>query len=232
MSAESNQNIYAIILASGYSTRFGGSMPKQIYNLNGKPVIQHSMDSLLPLNPIKIIIITNDICFPLIKKLVNQYTNPNAFEIIVNQDKDSMRMDSLGLGLKYLKSIECDYNSKIIIHDGARPHVTTCHYQTLIDEMKNDLAYTQYCLKINGGLINSITFDIVNRENYLEMVTPIAIKYNVFKEIYDQHLDWNPSRGKRNYEFIPFLKEKKYSFKFITGTYRILRKITTFDDLD
>jgi 2-C-methyl-D-erythritol 4-phosphate cytidylyltransferase len=224
--------MYIIILASGNSTRFGGSIPKQIYNLNNKLLIQHSIDSILPLNPIKIIIITNDNSLEKIKKLINnQYQSQTIFEIILNPDKNSHRLDSLELGLKYLKSIKCDNDHKIIIHDAARPYVTTSYYQRLLNEI-DDMVYIQYCLRINGGLINNKTFEFVDRDDYLEIVTPLIITYNVFQKIYYQYLSKDHNGERNNYEFIPFLKQHNFPFKLITGTHKILRKITTLSDLE
>jgi 2-C-methyl-D-erythritol 4-phosphate cytidylyltransferase len=226
--------MYFILLASGESARFESLIPKQIFYLGNKLVIQHVIDSILPLNPIKIIIITNLKCIETIKNLINDtYSNViNMFEVVVNEKINSHRLDSLEIGLKSLEYIsELRPDSKIIIHDVARPYLSTCDYQKLIDEMGYNMVYVQYCLKINGGLINSKTFEFVDRDDYLETTTPLIITYNVFKEIYDQYLSRDHNGIRHNYEFIPFLKEKNYKFTLIHGNYKILRKITTKDDL-
>ena len=51
----------AVILAAGRSTRFNHLIPKQLYPLNGKPIMQHSID-ILQKYVDDIIIITNSNC--------------------------------------------------------------------------------------------------------------------------------------------------------------------------
>lgn len=50
--------ISAVILAGGSSTRFGASIPKPFMSLNGKAVIQYSIDVFEPLVD-EIVIVTN-----------------------------------------------------------------------------------------------------------------------------------------------------------------------------
>jgi len=228
--------MYVIILASGGSTRFGGIIPKQICKIDNKLVIEHNIDFLLELEPqlIKIIIITNVKCIEVIENLINsKYSiKQNKFIIILNNDINSHRLDSLELGLKYLESLNCYSDSKIMIHDVARPYLTGDDCKKLIDEMNNDIVYIQYCVKIDGGLINNKTFEFVNRDDYLEITTPLIIKFNILKEIYYQYLSKDINGIRHNYEFIPFIKEKNYLFKLILGNYKKLRKITIQDDLE
>ena len=47
-----------IILAAGKSSRFNNSIPKQLYTINGNPIINHSIDILNQLLD-EVIIITN-----------------------------------------------------------------------------------------------------------------------------------------------------------------------------
>ena len=72
-----------IILAAGRSSRFDSPIPKQLYELNGKPIIQHSID-LLSKHLDRVIIVTNSLC----KDKING-------EVLVN-DVDS-RLQSIKL---------------------------------------------------------------------------------------------------------------------------------------
>ena len=229
---DQNENIYVILLASGNSTRFNNPISKQIYHINNKPVIQYSIESILPLNPIKIIIVVNEKTYETINNMIDGYLNDEIFKIILNDDTNSHRLDSIGLGLKYLESIECNNSDNIIIHDVARPWVTTNYYQKIINEMDEECKYVQYFTKISGGLFNVKNNNFVDRDDFIEIVTPLAIKYDIFREIYNMYILKDVNGNRIHYEFIPILKDKKYKFKLIEGNYRKLRKITTIEDIE
>jgi hypothetical protein len=91
--------------------------------------------------------------------------------------------------------------------------------------------YVQYCVNISGGLINTRSFDFVDRSEYAEVVTPLVIRYDICKEIYDKYLKVDINGNRNYYEFVPILRDKKYNFKLIYGNYMTLRKITYIEDV-
>ncbi len=87
----------AIILAGGKGRRFGSSIPKPFMSLNGKAVIQYSIDVFEPLVD-EIIIVTN-----------KQYKDYKCVK------GGEFRSQSVENGLK------ASSGDFVIIHDGARP---------------------------------------------------------------------------------------------------------------
>ena len=77
-----------IILAAGRSTRFGQDVPKQLYNIDGKPIIEHSI-KILEKFVDDIIIVTNSDCKDKI-----------SGKVVVN-DNDS-RIESISKGLNQI----------------------------------------------------------------------------------------------------------------------------------
>ncbi len=229
-----------IILAAGNSTRFISNhhIPKQLFMINQKPVIIHSIDAFIKTNKINlIIIITNSKYFDSINYYQNQYIKNTETEIkieILINDIDC-RIESINTGLDYINSIYSNDIPKnipknIIIHDSARPFITSKHIIDLLDLHNDNYLYTQYYMKLYNGLLNIKTLETVNRDDYLEICTPICINYDLLKYFHEYYLNKKDENGNRIYfEYIPLLKNIKY--KLVEGHYKYLKKITTIDDI-
>ena len=70
-----------IILAAGESSRFNNSIPKQLYTINDKPIINHSID-ILTQTLDEVIIVTNSNCFNQIK---------TDKKVLINDDDDRIK---------------------------------------------------------------------------------------------------------------------------------------------
>lgn len=200
-----------VILAAGQSTRFLHDIPKQIYPINDKPIINYSIDALSQLDDI--IIITNSNCSKQIK------TNYK----IITTDSNS-RLDSIKTAIYYLKDKSID---NILIHDAARPFITSNHIQTLI-KSSNDYQHSQYYLKIVNGLarITDNGWEIPNRDEFIELTTPQITNYQLFKYIFKNWIETG-----KECEILPILKLMNLNSNLIEGNLRDLRKITTLEDI-
>ncbi|MDD3237714.1 MAG: 2-C-methyl-D-erythritol 4-phosphate cytidylyltransferase [Candidatus Gastranaerophilales bacterium] len=116
-------NIQAIIPAGGTSSRYKGGN-KLLENLDGKPVLMHSIDKMNEIDCIsKIIIPSSEGLIPTLKKLTENY---KKVEIVKG---GSCRQESVFNGLKASK--DCDY---VLIHDGARPLIKKETIQKALNE--------------------------------------------------------------------------------------------------
>ena len=120
---------YAVILAAGQGTRFGGDIPKQFLELSGKPLWQLSMEAFFPYAQ-DIVIVTNETYGDLIADAVlrmisspswNQAERPYLF---VTAGGES-RAESVLKGLRFVEWIsrkEPDgaLPETVLIHDAAR----------------------------------------------------------------------------------------------------------------
>jgi 2-C-methyl-D-erythritol 4-phosphate cytidylyltransferase len=102
----------AVILAAGKGERFGSSIPKPFMSLNGKPVIQYSIDVIEPLVD-EVIIVSN-----------RQYKNYKCIKGGLTRSESACN-----------GALECR-GDFIIIHDGARPFIR----KETIEEMKTMLS--------------------------------------------------------------------------------------------
>ena len=201
-----------IILAAGKSSRFNNSIPKQLYTINGKPIINHSIDILNQLLD-EVIIITNSTCY-------SQIITNN--KILVNDVDD--RIKSIKTALDYLND---DY-SNILIHDAARPFITKDCINNLIESQKNNF-HSQYYLTIVNGLakINeSGSWEIPNRDKYIQLCSPQITNFKLFKSIFREYIESNIYC-----EVLPIVSKLKYDYNLILGDDKYLRKITTINDI-
>ena len=121
-----------IILAAGRSRRFDHEIPKQLYPIGDKPMVQHSID-LLNKYLDKVIIVTN-----------SEISNQISGDIVIN-DKDS-RIESIKVALKKIDT--CD---NILIQDAARPYVTDWMIEELLESSNRNI-HSQFYLPLMNGL--------------------------------------------------------------------------------
>jgi 2-C-methyl-D-erythritol 4-phosphate cytidylyltransferase len=237
-----NNNInIAIILSAGNSERFLSSpknelsIPKQLYLLNKKPIINHSIDTFLDtqIDISLIIVVINTKYYKEMLKIKKQYYRANTNIVFVINDIDC-RIESINTAIKYINRNYdiTENNINIIIHDSARPFINTSHITGLLNQMTEQIIYSQYYLKLNNGLMNLENHQILNRNDYVEICTPLCINYSVIKNLMENYINKTDVNGRRiHYEFIPLLKELGLEYTLLEGHCSYLRKITTYEDL-
>lgn len=112
-----NTFVSAIIVSAGSSSRMGG-VNKQFLEIDGIPVIAHSIKAFMDCKFIdEIVVVTREEDIRTIKQLVEKYSFSKVNAVVCGGET---RQKSVINGLK-LTSNNADY---IAIHDGARPLVT------------------------------------------------------------------------------------------------------------
>lgn len=215
---KTEKNNVGILLAGGFSTRFDNEKPKQLYELNGKPLFMYSVEALVNILD-SLAIVTNSKCYNEIKKLVKKYKN-----VVVLKNDINCRLESISTGLTYFRKNNCDRIQNVVIHDSARCFVTKDHFEKLI----NEHIYSQYYLKLINGLTqNTIHWDI-NRDDYIELTTPLSIKFKLADFIFTNYIT---KENRITCEFITILKLLKIPHNMIQGHNSFLKKITTIEDI-
>lgn len=213
-----------IILAAGNSTRFNQKTPKQLYKINNKTILSYSVNALSELD--QLIIVTNSKCAKIIKNQVIWIdTNKKAPTIKMVINNKDCRLASIKAALKIMDK----HTKTIIIHDAARPHINKTHIKALIKSSKK-YAYSQYCLKLTNGLIkkNENNIECLDRDQYLELCTPLIVDYHLFNFIFNTYID-QPNR--EHYEVLSVIDSFKIPYNLIEGSHKHLRKITTPEDI-
>jgi len=160
-----------VILAAGNSTRFQNEVPKQLYSINNKPIINHSIDILGQCLD-EVIIVTNTYCYDKIK---------THHTILINDVDD--RIESIKVALDYIGDKK--YNN-ILIHDVARPFITTDMISELLESSKT-YKHSQYYLELVNGLVrkNDFGWEVAPREDFIEICSPQITEFELFKYIFN-----------------------------------------------
>lgn len=103
-----------ILLAGGKGERFGATIPKQFMSLNGKKVIQYSLDVIEPLVDEVIIV------------------SPNQYKDYLCVEPGETRGDSVKNGLDHCT---CDC---VIVHEAVRPFVTKRQIEQIKELLKTN----------------------------------------------------------------------------------------------
>lgn len=196
-----------VILAAGMSTRFNSQLPKQLFEINGKPIMQYSIDVLEKCVD-DIIIVTNSNC-----KIETNHT------VLINDVND--RLQSIKVALDHINT---PYH-KVIIHDAARPFITVDMVNGLIN---SKYQHSQYYMKLVNGLAkkNEFGWEIPNREEFIELCSPQCADFDLFKFIFKKYIETGIQC-----EILPCLSYLELEPELIEGHYKYLRKINTLDDI-
>lgn len=155
------KKISIIILAGGNGERFGASMPKQFMSLNGKAVIQHSIDILEPYAN-ELIIVSN-----------REYGDYKVVE------GGKTRQESVFNGLKAC-SDETDY---VIIHDAVRPLVSTKSVERIIEALNEGYKSVDTAIPVTDGLLWKGA--PINKKDYSLSQTPEGFDYKLLLEAHE-----------------------------------------------
>lgn len=128
----SPEPIVALIVAAGRGTRLGGDIPKQYLPLAGKPILRRTIKTFFKhpsIDYVRVVIHPDD------RQLYdNAVLGLTLLEPVFG---GATRQESVRLGLESLK----DFNpSKVLIHDAARPFVSSRLISRIIEELNDSRA--------------------------------------------------------------------------------------------
>lgn len=222
--------IVGILLAAGTSSRFmniisNNNVPKQLFTIKDKPLIEHSIDLLLN-NVDKIIVVTNSVCCDKILETINKI-DQNKICVLTNDI--NCRLKSIEVCLDYLNDLNINI-SNLIIHDCARPYIKETDLKELISQSEL-YDYVQFNLKLVNGLaeVNSEKYDVVDRDKYVELCTPLCCNYYLFNYLFKNFIKKPPYYF---CEILPLLNKFNIKYKMLQGKSANFKKITYFDDID
>ncbi len=138
----------ALIPAAGVGSRMGATTPKQYMRIGSKSVLQHTVDAFLKFSKIQhtYVVVSPDDAY------VDEYLH-KAENLSVLRCGGTSRRDTVRNGLSELASTlgNADW---VLVHDAARPGLTSGLLQHLIDSVADDTV---------GGLLAQPVVDTVKR---------------------------------------------------------------------
>ena len=209
-----NFKVNAIIPAGGTSSRFGNKN-KLLEKIYEKEVIRYTIEAFEKSEIDEIIICAN---INIIEELKEIFKNSQKVKII---EGGATRQESVFNGLK---ASECDY---VLIHDGARPMISTDLINSAIEEVKTKKALTVATKTIDTikEVIDGKIVRTIDRAKLYNTQTPQAFEYNLIK---DAHMKLY---GQNFTDDAGMLEELGQTVYILNGSYKNI-KITTQNDID
>lgn len=203
-----------IITAGGTSTRFGNTN-KLLEKVCGKEIIKHTVDVFAGCEIYEIIICANISIVETLREIFNDYKDVKIVE------GGNSRQASVYNGLKV---VNCDY---VLIHDGARPMITSQIIKNTIDLVTEKQAVSVMTKTVdtikevdsNGKIVKTI-----ERSKLYNTQTPQAFEYNLIKSAHESLSDKNFTDDAG---MVEFLGKDVY---IVDGDYRNI-KVTSKSDL-
>lgn len=124
-----DQTIHVIICAAGTGSRFGGDLPKQYCDLGGRPVLMHTIDAFRSAlqSPDITLVISGEMSTTWLKLCSkHRYETPRIVH------GGATRWESVR---NAVMSLSGDVSDPVLIHDGARPLVTSDVIMNVLRDM-------------------------------------------------------------------------------------------------
>lgn len=176
-------NYYAVVPAAGVGKRMQADVPKQYLRLAGKTVLEQTLNRLLAADIFTAISISISKEDPYWTEL-DVAKNPK----IITAEGGIERADSVLSALKALEDV-ADKDDWVLVHDAARPCITSQDIMLLINRLKNEtfggiLALSSHdTLKQVTGETIQTTLD---RSTVWRALTPQMFRYGVLKKALEQ----------------------------------------------
>ena len=203
-----------IITAGGTSSRFGNTN-KLLEKIDGKEIIKYTVDAFTNAGVEDIVICANVSIISILSDIFADYKNVRIIE------GGTTRQESVYNGLQ---AVDCDY---VLIHDGARPMITSEIIKKTMDEVVEKKAVSVMTKTVdtikkvdeNGKIITTI-----DRAQLYNTQTPQALEYNLIKTVHEKYVDENFT------DDAGMVEASGVDVYIVEGDYRNI-KVTTKSDL-
>ena len=216
---------HAIIVAGGLGQRMEKAVPKQFLLLANKPVIAWSVETCItsPLIDVIIIAIHPDYTTQL-TQILNTHFPQNK---IIITNGGSTRQESC---FNALNAYSFDSNDIVLIHDAARPFITTSMIQECVETTTKYGASGIYTrVKETIAQVNNDTvIKVLPRSTLCAAQTPQCFRYSIIMDAHKKALQKNILDATDD---ISLVIDAGYPVKAIIGNYYNNIKITTQEDI-
>ncbi len=179
----SNTNYFAVVPAAGVGKRMQADKPKQYLPLMGKTVIEQTLSRLLKADVFTAIAVAVSADDPYWQTL-EIAENPK----VIRAKGGKERADSVLSALSALEN-QANDNDWVLVHDAARPCVTSKEIHFLIESLKHEpyggiLALSSHdtLKQVKGDTIQST----IDRNTIWRALTPQMFRYGILKKALEQ----------------------------------------------
>lgn len=176
--------ISAIILMAGKGERFQSRLPKQFHKIAGRYIFEYTLDPFIASKDIAQIILVSSLDLPVA-------LSHSKIKIVTGGET---RQRSSYLGLKACHT-SCDY---VLIHDGARPFVTSKIIERNIKAVMQHNA-VDTCIPCSDTIVqskNETTIDrIPDRSTFFRGQTPQSFAYSLIMQAHEKALQMGKNQS-------------------------------------
>ncbi|MGB1294248.1 MAG: 2-C-methyl-D-erythritol 4-phosphate cytidylyltransferase [Flavobacteriales bacterium] len=175
-----------IILAGGKGLRMGHDLPKQFIEINGKPIIFHTIEKFIDYNAeVTIVLALPNSHLEYWQTISADWTYKNQVQTVIGGKE---RFFSVKNALETLNNIDC-----VAIHDGVRPLLSTEFLKRIFSFKKEHKGWVPVIPLVDS--IRQKTNDnvsvAVNRADFMAVQTPQIFDFEQIKRAYQQPFDEN-----------------------------------------
>ena len=171
----------AIIPAAGIGKRMGLSMPKQHFELAGKPILAHTLQRIEQADGIgSIILVVSANHLEWAEGLVQAYKFVKVTQVVIGGER---RQDSVQAGLEAL----ADEVELVLVHDGVRPFVPLSVIENCLHEAERSgaaMAAVPVKDTLKAVSKEQVIEQTVDRSGIWQAQTPQAARVALLKEAY------------------------------------------------
>ncbi|WOE74056.1 bifunctional 2-C-methyl-D-erythritol 4-phosphate cytidylyltransferase/2-C-methyl-D-erythritol 2,4-cyclodiphosphate synthase [Alterisphingorhabdus coralli] len=216
---------HAIIVAAGSGSRAGGDIPKQYRDYQGQPLLRHSVRNLLshPLIGQIIVVIGAG------QDAMAQQALPQDDRIKTVLGGDS-RMASVANGLQALSALEIAADTKVLVHDAARPGLSHDVIDRLLLALDEQPGAVPVLPMVDSMTNNAgeLLGEAVDRNDFVRVQTPQAFHFHVLQAA---HQHWQTKSGDAPTDDARMVQDCGYKVAAVAGDEK-LAKITFAEDFD
>lgn len=219
-----NEKVGVVIPAGGIGKRFGSEIPKQLFEINGVPILKFTIQKFQVCSAIDaIVVVSHPNYIDDIRRWV-QGENFSKIKSVVAGGEH--RQDSVWNGIKEILKFDIDI---LLIHDGVRPFVSNELIQNVINAVnENEAAVPAVApkdtIKISNG--KGFLINTPDRNTLFAVQTPQGFKTKLivgaYKKAYADKFYGTDDAG--------LVERLDVKIKIVEGEYTNI-KITTKEDL-
>jgi 2-C-methyl-D-erythritol 4-phosphate cytidylyltransferase len=220
--------ITAILLAAGQGLRLKGTVtPKQFLSIQRKKLYQFTLDTFIKHKKIdQVILVVNEKAMPIVQDEIKPWAKKKNIHVIVG---GKTRQESSYLGLKYAQlHVKPDY---VLIHDVARPLITSIFIDQLVNALKSHPAIT-LGRHVNDSLFvvdeQATLHNYVSKKDIYLTQTPQAFQFQTILEAHEHARSLKIKTASDDASLLTLMDKKVH---VIPGS-RMNFKIVNEDDLN
>ena len=177
----------AVILSGGTGTRLGGDIPKQYIEVNDKPIIQYSIETISSMQEIDgFVICLADEWKPFMQNVIDK---ANITKPVIYSQPGEVRQLTIYNALQTLKEEGLENDAIVIIHDAARPFVSEALIHRCLEGC-SDADGVLPCIPVKDTLYQSkdgrsIT-SLLKRSEIVAGQAPEAFRFGKYLDAHDR----------------------------------------------